>query len=85
MSMRFVTVAASLLPFVVAPAFAQCSMCRTVAAQANSIDKAIIILFLPAILLFSGVFVLAFRSQAATGEDGGDDRSRERNEREIDS
>ena len=44
-------------------ATAQCSMCRTVAAQANGIDKAILVLFVPAVLLFSGVFLFAFRSQ----------------------
>jgi hypothetical protein len=44
-------------------ASAQCSMCRTAAAQANGIDKAILILFVPAVLLFSGVFLFAFHSQ----------------------
>jgi hypothetical protein len=78
--MRFVAAAVSLLLLVVAPAFAQCSMCRTAAAQVNSIDRAIIILFLPAILLFSGVFVLAFRSQAGNGN-----QYLEGNEREDDA
>jgi hypothetical protein len=46
-------------------AWSQCAMCRTVAAQANGIDKAILVLFVPAVLLFCGVFVFAFRSQGA--------------------
>ena len=51
-------------------AAAQCSMCRTVAAQANGIDKAILVLFVPAVLLFSGVFLFAFRSQGKDDDIG---------------
>jgi hypothetical protein len=45
---------------------AQCSMCRTAVAAQNaeaiqSVNHAILILFVPAVLLFSSVFVLAFR------------------------
>jgi hypothetical protein len=45
---------------------AQCSMCRTAVAAQNaqaieSVNHAILILFVPAIFLFSSVFVLAFR------------------------
>jgi hypothetical protein len=53
-------------------ASAQCSMCRTVAAQANGMDKAILVLFVPAIMLFSGVFLFAFRSHN-DGSDGPED------------
>jgi hypothetical protein len=42
---------------------AQCSMCRTAAAQANGIDKAILVLLVPAVVLFCGTFLIAFRSQ----------------------
>jgi hypothetical protein len=45
---------------------AQCSMCRTAVAAQNakaieSVNYGILILFVPAVLLFSSVFVLAFR------------------------
>ncbi len=49
-------------------AFAQCSMCRTAAAAqaqaAGTINTAIVILLVPALVLFSGVFLLVFRSAA---------------------
>ena len=58
-------------------AAAQCSMCRTAAAQANGIDKAILVLFVPAVVLFSGVFLFAFRSQDGSDASGDDTRSRD--------
>jgi hypothetical protein len=53
-----------------APLFGQCAMCRTAAAAqgahaAHSFNKAILILLLPALMLFSGIFVLAFRFHSA--------------------
>ena len=52
-----------------AAALAQCSMCRTAAAQnahaAKTINTAILILLLPALALFSSVFLLAFRRSGA--------------------
>jgi hypothetical protein len=54
-------------------AVAQCSMCRTAAAQVNGIDKAILVLLAPAVLLFSGVFLFAFHFRSGrevSGDDG---------------
>jgi hypothetical protein len=52
---------------------AQCVMCRTaMAAQAQAagtINRAILILLLPAVALFCGVFLLAFRCPAPPGPD----------------
>jgi hypothetical protein len=51
-----------------APLAAQCSMCRTVAAaqgeSAKVLDAAIIVLFIPAMALFSGIVLMAFRYRA---------------------
>jgi hypothetical protein len=46
-----------------AAAWAQCSMCRTAAAVAGgkTLDTAVLILLLPAMALFCGVFLTAFR------------------------
>ncbi len=47
-----------------APAAAQCSMCRNaVAAQgaADTFDRAILILLVPAVVMFSSVFIFACR------------------------
>jgi len=46
--------------------WAQCSMCRTAAASqgaagARTLDRAVMILLLPAMALFCGVFWTAFR------------------------
>jgi hypothetical protein len=59
-----------------AQAFAQCSMCRT-ALESNpqlggAIDKAIIVLLVPAVALFCGVYFLAFRYDDSKGTDEGD-------------
>jgi hypothetical protein len=46
-------------------AFAQCAMCRTAAAasgaSAKSLDMAVIVLFVPAMCLFCGVMLTAYR------------------------
>ncbi len=54
-----------------APMAAQCSMCRTAAAAqdalaAQALDAGIVVLLVPAVALFTGVFLLAFRSDAAS-------------------
>ncbi|MCW5980681.1 MAG: hypothetical protein KIT09_21555 [Bryobacteraceae bacterium] len=51
--------------FASANAFGQCSMCRT-ALESNpefgdAINAGILILLVPAVLLFSGVYAIAFR------------------------
>jgi hypothetical protein len=51
-----------------APMWAQCAMCRTVAAAqgqaaARTLDQAILILIFPAMALFCGLFLLMFRSR----------------------
>jgi hypothetical protein len=48
-----------------APVSAQCSMCRTAqsALPAGVIDAAIVVLFVPAIALFCGIFMMAYRSR----------------------
>ena len=57
----------------VVPTAAQCSMCRTaLAAQhggADVFNKAILILLLPAVVLFSGTFLLVYtQHRARNGE-----------------
>ena len=46
-------------------AFAQCSMCRTAAAansaSAKSLNLAVVVLFVPAMCLFCGVMLAAYR------------------------
>jgi hypothetical protein len=80
-----VAVAISLfLPGVLPAAMAQCSMCRTTAAlTAGVFDSAIIVLFIPAIALFSGVFFLAFRYWPDNEEDSGSDWPAGRAQKEI--
>ena len=54
-----------------APALAQCSMCRT-ALETHSGDvfnRAILILLLPAMAIFSGAFLLFFRLQRTEKDD----------------
>ncbi len=52
---------------------AQCSMCRTVAAAqgeaaGKTLDTAVLILLLPALVLFCGVFLAAFRGGGSERE-----------------
>ena len=59
---------------VASTAFGQCPMCRNaVAAQgpqaAATIDKGILILLVPAIVMFSGVLALTFRFRNSAGGD----------------
>jgi len=55
-------------------AWAQCPFCRSALETqgpnaASSINLAIVILLFPAVLLFTGVFVTAFRSAKAASSD----------------
>ena len=55
-------------------AWAQCSMCRTALESqgpnaASTVNLAIVILLFPAVLLFSGVIITAFRSANPAGSD----------------
>lgn len=62
-----------------APVWAQCSMCRTAAASQgahgmHTMNTAIVVLLVPAVALFCGMFVLALRGDAPPGlEDPRDD------------
>jgi hypothetical protein len=59
------TIAAALgLLAAAGPAAAQCSMCRTVSAAQNAgvIDAAVVVLFVPAVAMFCGIFAVALRS-----------------------
>ncbi len=54
------------------PALAQCPMCRTALASqgrsaADTFDRAILILLVPAVAMFGGVFLLAFRIARSAG------------------
>ena len=52
--------------------WAQCSMCRTAAEQnphaSETINTGIFILLLPALILFSSVFLLVFRSAGGASD-----------------
>ncbi len=55
-----------------APCLAQCSMCRTAAASqgagaAGALNAAIVILLVPALALFCGIFLLAVGRQGPEG------------------
>jgi hypothetical protein len=58
-------------------AFPQCSMCRTVAAAqsgaASVFDSAILVLFVPALAVFSGTLIAAFRFRSRGPDDWGPD------------
>jgi hypothetical protein len=56
-----------------AGAWAQCSMCRTAAAAhgaagGKTLDTAVLVLLLPAMALFCGVFLTAFRGGSRDDE-----------------
>jgi heme/copper-type cytochrome/quinol oxidase subunit 2 len=56
------------------PVLAQCAMCKTVAAAqgekaAQALDWAILVLFIPAMLIFTGVYFLAYRMRNAQDVD----------------
>lgn len=61
-------------------AFAQCSMCRTAAAAqnmkaANAVNLGVVILLLPATMLFTGVFAWSLkRRDQDAGQNERDDR-----------
>ncbi len=67
-----VTVAFGILSL---PALAQCPLCRTAAsahdeAAQKALDVAIIVLLIPAVSMFCGVYYVTFRFRDAGGEDG---------------
>jgi amino acid transporter len=56
------------------PAFAQCAMCKTAvtgspeaAKLSQSLNFAVLILLIPPVLIFCGIFVLAYRYRKARG------------------
>ena len=58
-------------------AWGQCAMCRTAAAQipeiASTLNSAILILLVPAVGMFCGVFYLSFRYRNSDREDEPED------------
>ena len=61
-----------------AAAWAQCAMCRTAAAAqgpeaTSALNLAILILFLPAVGMFCGVYILSFRYKNSAAEDEAED------------
>jgi hypothetical protein len=65
-------IAASLV-WMAAAAWGQCSMCRTAAAAqgasaGKTLDHAVLILLVPAVTLFAGVFLTAFRIGSGQNE-----------------
>jgi hypothetical protein len=59
-----------ILLFTFEPAFAQCAMCKqtlenseTAKAAARGMNSAILILFLPPVMMFIGIFGLIYRSR----------------------
>jgi hypothetical protein len=71
-----VLVAAGLVVLYQAPALAQCAMCRAAfdgangAKLAKSLNEGIIVLLIPAVMIFCGIFITAIRFRKAP-----DDRS----------
>ena len=66
-ALRFVPALAACIP-----ALAQCPMCRTALASqgrsaTDAFDRAILILLVPAVTMFSGVLLLAFRMARSAG------------------
>jgi hypothetical protein len=67
MRLHLLTRAAAILLPAQAHLLAQCAMCRTAASAqgahaAHTLNTAILILLLPALVLFSAVFLVAFRA-----------------------
>src|SRR3982750_3848480 len=70
-----VAVAAACLVFANAPAAAQCAMCRTAlsnspetAKLAQNFNYAILVLLIPPVLLFCGIFMAAYKFRKAPGQ-----------------
>jgi hypothetical protein len=74
----WIGLAAALWLFAAVPAPAQCPMCRSAAAAqppkaAKALNLAIVIMFVPALALFSSVILLSFRYRSTPiAEDVGD-------------
>lgn len=60
------------------PAFAQCAMCRAAfdgasgATMAKSLNRGIIVLLIPPVAIFCGIFIAAIKYRKAPGEDSQD-------------
>ena len=71
--MKSVRLTAALL-FASLPAWAQCSLCRLAVEQDASLgtafNKAILLLMIPALAVFAGIFLLAIRSRPGSRRDG---------------
>jgi hypothetical protein len=68
-----------------APLWARCALCRSIAAAQNAIapgviDTGIVVLFLPAVTVFTGVLFLAFRYRSEGGEGAPDAKDEGRRE-----
>jgi hypothetical protein len=63
------------------PAWAQCSLCKLAVEQDPSLgkafNKAIILMMVPALAVFAGVFLLAIRSAPGSPRGRNDDKRRE--------
>lgn len=61
--------AAVALSFLTSSAWAQCSLCKLAVEQDASLgtafNKAILLMMIPALAVFAGVFILAIRSKTA--------------------
>ncbi len=72
--LRTAGIGAAAIAFVAgAPVFAQCPLCRTAlaaqgSAAAGTFDHAILVLLIPAVSLFCGVFLFAFRHAGSAEE-----------------
>jgi len=59
--------AAVALSFLASPAWAQCSLCKLAvehdASLGTAFNKAILLMMIPALAVFAGVFILAIRSK----------------------
>ena len=67
-------IAALGLALVVMPAAAQCPLCRTAAASQDdaatkALNLAILVLFLPAVSMFCGVYYISFRYRNARDDE----------------
>lgn len=80
-----VMLAAACLVFSSAPAAAQCAMCRTAlsnspetAKLAQNFNYAVLVLLIPPVLLFCGIFIAAYKFRKAPGQSpapGAEERS----------
>ncbi len=79
-AIKVVLINASLLSaFSALPVWAQCSLCKLAVEQDPSLgrafNKAIVLMMVPALAVFAGVFILAIRSAPGSRREGGNERS----------